>query len=291
MPLPLAALIAGGSSLLGSAISSFSGRSAQNQANQTNLQIARENNAFNKSESELAFQRQQQMTREQNAYNTPEAQMQRYEQAGLNKNLIYGQGTPGNQSGTPTYIPAQRSTPQIQSKGAVNLGLDNAMQGAINYRMADLEMERKVQENRLAKTQADAATMQYNMDYAFFPDGYVSKDGQKVSLKQAMQYNRFLEGQNKVDQFKNRNHLLSEQLLKAQMDNAIQRAQQGSLSKMAAAKLQRLIQGNAMDMIKTNLLQKDDKTYYGRMIGDALGGVAGSVTGFMPWLRAPYKFR
>ena len=32
----------------------------------------------------------------QNAYNTPAAQMQRYKDAGLNPNLIYGQGNSGN---------------------------------------------------------------------------------------------------------------------------------------------------------------------------------------------------
>lgn len=39
----------------------------------------------------------------QNQYNTPAAQMQRYDQAGLNPNLIYGQGTPGNQSEISKY--------------------------------------------------------------------------------------------------------------------------------------------------------------------------------------------
>lgn len=34
------------------------------------------------------------------AYNSPEAQMKRYKDAGLNPNLIYGQGTPGNITGT-----------------------------------------------------------------------------------------------------------------------------------------------------------------------------------------------
>lgn len=32
----------------------------------------------------------------QNAYNTPKQQMQRFQEAGLNPNLIYGQGNPGN---------------------------------------------------------------------------------------------------------------------------------------------------------------------------------------------------
>lgn len=36
-------------------------------------------------------------------YNTPQAQMSRYQQAGLNPNLVYGQGTPGNQSAPLSY--------------------------------------------------------------------------------------------------------------------------------------------------------------------------------------------
>jgi hypothetical protein len=42
-----------------------------------------------------AFNRQNQA--EMNRYNSPAQQMQRYRDAGLNPNLIYGQGTPGNQ--------------------------------------------------------------------------------------------------------------------------------------------------------------------------------------------------
>lgn len=51
-----------------------------------------------------AQQRQDSM----NAYNTPQAQMARYKAAGLNPNLVYGQGTPGNQP-----APAQYDAPQI----------------------------------------------------------------------------------------------------------------------------------------------------------------------------------
>lgn len=39
----------------------------------------------------------------QNAYNTPKLQMQRFGDAGLNPNLIYGQGNPGNQSSPLQY--------------------------------------------------------------------------------------------------------------------------------------------------------------------------------------------
>jgi len=39
-----------------------------------------------------------------NEYNSPKNQMARYQEAGLNPNLVYGQGTPGNQP-SPTEVP------------------------------------------------------------------------------------------------------------------------------------------------------------------------------------------
>ena len=57
---------------------------------------------------ELAkYQRQadMRMLRYQNRYNSPQAQMARYEKAGLNPNLMYGQGTPGNMLSVPRHSP------------------------------------------------------------------------------------------------------------------------------------------------------------------------------------------
>lgn len=45
--------------------------------------------------------------REQAAYNTPANQMARFREAGLNPNLIYSQGNPGNISSAPTVQPKQ----------------------------------------------------------------------------------------------------------------------------------------------------------------------------------------
>lgn len=39
----------------------------------------------------------------QNEYNSPASQMSRFMEAGLNPNLIYGQGTPGNATSSPSY--------------------------------------------------------------------------------------------------------------------------------------------------------------------------------------------
>ena len=74
----LSGAISGAAGLAGSAINYF----AQQEANETNLQIARENRDFY----------YQQWQRE-NAYNDPSAVMQRLSRAGLNPNLMYGEGT------------------------------------------------------------------------------------------------------------------------------------------------------------------------------------------------------
>lgn len=54
-----------------------------------------------------AYEKNLEMMKYQNAYNSPEAQMARYEAAGLNKNLVYGQGTPGNMQSAPQLQAAQ----------------------------------------------------------------------------------------------------------------------------------------------------------------------------------------
>lgn len=53
----------------------------------------------------------------QNAYNAPAAQMQRFKDAGLNPNLIYGQGNPGN--ATPIRSTDTARTQPVQSNGVV----------------------------------------------------------------------------------------------------------------------------------------------------------------------------
>lgn len=98
MPFPVVPLIIAGVSAISSMI-------AARQQKKSNMQLAKFQNDANL-----------QMIDKQNAYNSPKAQMARYDSAGLNPNLIYGQGTPGNQTATPTY-PDIRS-PDYQSIAA-----------------------------------------------------------------------------------------------------------------------------------------------------------------------------
>lgn len=68
----------------------------------------------------------------QNEYNSPKAQMARFAEAGLNPNLIYGQGTPGNASSTakssdnkPVEFDAMGAIMQSQNLKAIEAQTDN----------------------------------------------------------------------------------------------------------------------------------------------------------------------
>lgn len=91
----------------------------------------------NKKEGDRQYNRQYQdniaFWRMQNEYNSPQAQMERYKQAGLNPNLVYGAGNPGN-AGAP-------SPPQPQFVQAPDLQMQAAPTPRISE-MYDLEMKR-----------------------------------------------------------------------------------------------------------------------------------------------------
>lgn len=72
-PLVLGGIIAAGASLAGNAI----GASSQNKANQTNIDINRENNAFNAQQAQIQRDWQEKMWGMNNAYNSPNAMISR----------------------------------------------------------------------------------------------------------------------------------------------------------------------------------------------------------------------
>lgn len=72
-PLIVGGLIAAGASLAGNAI----GASSQNKANQTNIDINRENNAFNAEQAQIQRNWQEKMWGMNNSYNSPNAMISR----------------------------------------------------------------------------------------------------------------------------------------------------------------------------------------------------------------------
>lgn len=69
----------------------------------------------------------------QNEYNSPLAQMQRLQEAGLNPNLVYGNGVTGNSSGAPASAsthPYQGGNPNAHIAASMSVMLDNALKAA-----------------------------------------------------------------------------------------------------------------------------------------------------------------
>lgn len=89
--------------LLGAGVGALGSLFGQNQGNKAALKQVELQNKGNMQLAEYAFDRNLDMWERQNAYNTPAEQMQRLVDAGLNPNLMYGQGTTGNASGAPEF--------------------------------------------------------------------------------------------------------------------------------------------------------------------------------------------
>lgn len=93
-----------------------SNRKLAAQQNEYNLELQNRQFQHNTDAANLEWQRNLEQWNLQNEYNSPSAQMQRYIDAGLNPNLIYGTGSAsaGNASASPTYSAAKYNSPSAE---------------------------------------------------------------------------------------------------------------------------------------------------------------------------------
>lgn len=97
--------------LLGTIIGGWMSARAQKKQNKFVQEQTQQQNLYNREMADLEWQRNQEMWNKQNEYNAPVAQMERFGEAGLNPNLIYGQGSSGNATTLPKYqAPEKMST-------------------------------------------------------------------------------------------------------------------------------------------------------------------------------------
>ena len=96
----VAGIISGVGSLLGGLGSSAMNNKAVQDTNKANMEIAKYQSQWQQQENEKAYQRSLNMWNLQNEYNSPTQQMARIRAAGLNPNLVYGNGVTGNSSGS-----------------------------------------------------------------------------------------------------------------------------------------------------------------------------------------------
>lgn len=97
-PFLIGALGSLGSAAIGGIGSLISG----GKANENAIYMQRIQNNFNKQQATTSWRRALDMWNRQNVYNSPKEQMNRLLQANLNPNLMYGQGSVGNASSSPS---------------------------------------------------------------------------------------------------------------------------------------------------------------------------------------------
>lgn len=133
------ALIAGAASAIGSG---------------TNAIATGKLNRKNRRWQEKMFSRQNEVAREnwemQNAYNSPVRQMQRFREAGLNPNLIYGQGNAGNAGDISVGKPGNPDT-SVPDVGSVIGGVKDGLFSYYDIRMKNAEISRVEKQNELIK--------------------------------------------------------------------------------------------------------------------------------------------
>lgn len=190
-----------GSSLLGGLFGQFS----QNQQNRYNKEMAELQFGYNKELMALqnqynidaattAYERNLEQWNRQNAYNSPGQQMLRFKAAGLNPNLIYGQGSAGNANSSPQMSTPNVSAPQMTApqKGAYDWSatIQNALQNASMFfqlkkqssdaKIRDAEallMQTEVKE-RIQRSKMALDSLKYVEEY--YPNLYSSSEMSKL---------------------------------------------------------------------------------------------------------------
>ena len=158
-------IISGVGSLLGGIGSSAMNNKAVKDTNKANMEIAKYQAQWQQQENEKAYQRSLNMWNLQNEYNSPTQQMARIRAAGLNPNLVYGNGVTGNSAGsTPQYEPAKFNAPTMQAYRGWNLGISDAISQFLAYRTAKAQVDNMEAQNGLIRQQtATEATKQANI--------------------------------------------------------------------------------------------------------------------------------
>lgn len=138
----------------------------------------------NKREAELAYQRQVEMWNMENLYNSPEAQMGRFNKAGLNPHLIYGNGSAasGNSSGFPEYQPARvQYDIQAAKYGAPIASILPTLMavGSWMQNMRLTEAELKAKQVGMERTETDTERLRQMIDFLVEKNPQILRSGQQ----------------------------------------------------------------------------------------------------------------
>lgn len=126
------------SNVLGSGVLGGIGGVIQSVINsRTQRQNVDKTNAANLALAKLQYSNEIDMWNKANAYNSPSAQMQRFKDAGLNPNLIYGQGNSGN---SPNVLP-QYHAPRVSYDYLPSVNLPETISMFQDYRIKSAQLD------------------------------------------------------------------------------------------------------------------------------------------------------
>lgn len=168
-------------------------------------------NIGNKKAQKRAYEYNLDMWNRMNAYNHPKQQMSRYKEAGLNPNLMYGQGSPGNAQQMAKYqapeysfsmpdalgMLGQYQQMQLQRAQTQNVTADTAI-SHIDKALKDLEKEYKQMEIDFEKSDSTAQSSGHWNHYWKVKKQAQILNQQKIellteSIKQAKTFNQYMD--------------------------------------------------------------------------------------------------
>lgn len=166
MPFPLVAAVGAGAQLAGAGIDAFATGNQNRKSREFSEKMYDKQKADN-----IAFWSMQ------NDYNSPQAQMQRFQDAGLNPNLIYGQGNSGNSGAisTPDVQAPQFRSPEfgrgVQLAGLTfmnsmyDLDIKQAQLDNLKAQNSVIVEDAMLRRAQTAATDVNARRGEFNLDY------------------------------------------------------------------------------------------------------------------------------
>lgn len=143
----------------------FGGASQSSRQYRAQSSLDAATRAFESKEAEKAYQRQKEFFDYQADYNTPANQMARLRAAGLNPNLVYGNGAMAVQGSTGMVAQGHAGAPGNATGGTGNSGQLAGLLGLIGSTIRDAAQARKANEEAKGATaKATSQTMQNQMN-------------------------------------------------------------------------------------------------------------------------------
>lgn len=138
------------------------------------------------------------MWNKQNEYNAPAAQMARFKAAGLNPNLIYGQGTPGNATTRPEFARPNLTVPRLKLNTMdymsqfQDIGIKNQQLAVMASQQSKIDEEtrsRRIDNDAKEKYAGDMYW--YNLGTAF--QKWRKTEWESLEVKRSLDFNRIMQ--------------------------------------------------------------------------------------------------